>query len=118
MQKKNSPNWVIIGACVFCNAVCAGLWLYRGFFWGDGVDWFYVAVGAIWLLVALLWCVRMMRPAPQERLGRRPGQRAEIEEETTHGLQSPQTPALTLHGATTASPRKKKPFPRSWMRAF
>ena len=61
MQKKNSPNWVIIGACVFCNAVCAGLWLYRGFFWGDGVDWFYVAVGAIWLLVALLWCVRMMR---------------------------------------------------------
>ena len=61
MQKKNSPNWVIIGACVFCYAVCAGLWLYRGFFWGDGVDWFYVAVGAIWLLVALLWCVRMMR---------------------------------------------------------
>ena len=61
MQKKNSPNWVIIGACVFCNAVCAGLWFFRGFSWAEVVALSFLAALPIWLLVALLWCVRMMR---------------------------------------------------------
>ena len=61
MGDKRPTNWVIVGLCVFCNAVCAGLWLYRGLFWGQGVDWFYVTIGAIWAMVALVWCIQMIR---------------------------------------------------------
>ena len=61
MEKKRTAQWVITGICVFCNAACAGLWLYRGLLWGGEPDWFCVAVGVIWALVALLWCVRLAR---------------------------------------------------------
>ena len=67
MKKKRVSQWVIVGICVFCNAVCAGLWLYRGLFWGGDPEWFYVAVGVIWALVALVWCVRLAkRPRKQD----------------------------------------------------
>ena len=43
------------------------LWLYRGLFWGGGIEWFYVAVGVIWALVALIWCIRLAkRPRKQD----------------------------------------------------
>lgn len=35
---------------------CTGDW-----FWGQGVDWFYVTIGAIWAMVALVWCIQMIR---------------------------------------------------------
>ena len=67
MEKKRTAQWVITGICVFCNAACAGLWLYLGLFGSDVIDWFYVAIGVIWALVALVWCVRLAkRPRKQD----------------------------------------------------
>lgn len=60
-MRKKGINWVVMAICVFCNAACAGIWLYLGFLGGEGVDWFYVAIGVMWLLAALVWCIRLMK---------------------------------------------------------
>lgn len=67
MRKQGLSNWVVAGICAFCNAACGGIWIYLGFS-GEGINGFYVTVGVLWLLVALVWCIRLMRRPRKDQL--------------------------------------------------
>ena len=51
------------GFCIVCYGLCGAVWLYRGFLKEPQVNWFYAALGVMWLAGAGIWAVRAAREA-------------------------------------------------------
>jgi hypothetical protein len=45
--------------CAVCDALLSVIWLYLGFFRKH--SWFYVVLGAAWLICTGIWAVRAVR---------------------------------------------------------